>query len=59
VSGVAKDGVRNAEGYVNVASKLGLSGRRDYSSYPSYWVHGQARRGHIGWDEDRVMDHEY
>jgi hypothetical protein len=56
---VAKGGSRNAEGYVNVASQLGLSGRRDYSTYNSFWVRGQARRGHLAWDEDGVMDHEY
>lgn len=56
---VAKSGSKNAEGYVNVASQLGLSGRRDYSTYNSYWVRGQARRGEIAWDEDGVMEHEY
>lgn len=56
---VAKGGRKNAEGYVNVASQLGLSGRRDYSTYNSFWVRGQARRGHLAWDEDGVMDHEY
>jgi hypothetical protein len=56
---VAKNGRKNADGYVNVASQLGLSGRRDYSTYNSYWVRGQARRGDIEWDEDGVMDHEY
>jgi hypothetical protein len=56
---VAKSGNKNAEGYVNVASQLGLSGRRDYSTYNSFWVRGQARRGQIAWDEDGVVDHEY
>jgi hypothetical protein len=56
---VAKNRRKNADGYVNVASQLGLSGRRDYSTYNSYWVRGQARRGDIEWDEDGVMDHEY
>ena len=56
---IAKGASTNAEGYVNVASQLGLSGRRDYSTYNSYWVRGQARRGRIAWDEDGVMDHEY
>jgi hypothetical protein len=56
---VAKGGRKNAEGYVNVASQLGLSGRRDYSTYNSFWVRGQAMRGHLAWDEDGVMDHEY
>ena len=56
---VAKGAKKNAEGYVNVASQLGLSGRRDYSSYNSFWVRGRARRGELAWDEDGVMDHEY
>lgn len=56
---VAKSGRKNAEGYVNVASQLGLSGRRDHSAYNSFWVRGRARRGEIAWDEDGVMDHEY
>ncbi|KAI6790223.1 hypothetical protein KC363_g5414 [Hortaea werneckii] len=59
VKGVMKEGPRNAEGYVNVATQLGLSGRRDYSSYHSYWVRRQAMNGAIGWDEDGVMEHDY
>lgn len=34
----------NAEGYMNVASQLGLSGERDYSSYHQPWVRSQGRR---------------
>lgn len=30
---IAKSGKKNAEGYVNVGSQLGLSGRRDTSTY--------------------------
>jgi hypothetical protein len=56
---IAKGASKNAEGYFNVASQLGLSGRRDYSTYNSFWVRGQARRGRVAWDEDGVMDHEY
>ena len=56
---VSKNGVKNGEGYVYVAGQLGLSGRRDYSTYHSYWVRQQASRGEIEWDEDGVMDHEY
>lgn len=56
---IAKGASRNVEGYVNVASQLGLSGRRDYSTYNSFWVRGQARRGRLAWDEDGTMDHEY
>ncbi|KAK4540845.1 hypothetical protein LTR36_008787 [Oleoguttula mirabilis] len=59
VKQVAKSGPMNGEGYVNVASQLGLSGRRDYSTYHSHWVRRQAMRGDISWDEDGVMDHEY
>lgn len=56
---VARKGPRNAEGYVNVAAQLGLSGRRDYSSYHSYWVRRQTMNGAIGWDEDGVMSHDH
>lgn len=56
---IAKGASKNAEGYVNVAGQLGLSGHRDYSTYNSFWVRGQARRGRLAWDEDGVMDHEY
>ncbi|KAF2764075.1 hypothetical protein EJ03DRAFT_332185, partial [Teratosphaeria nubilosa] len=56
---VAKIGPVNEEGYVNVADQLGLSGRRDYSSYHSYWVRRQAESGAIAWDDDGVMEHEY
>ena len=42
---VAKSGKKNAEGYVNVASELGISGRRDYSTYHSFWVRRQIRNG--------------
>ncbi|KAK4151116.1 E3 ubiquitin-protein ligase Zswim2 [Chaetomidium leptoderma] len=34
---IQKDGKRNAEGYVNVASQLGISAQRDYSTYSSWW----------------------
>ena len=30
---IAKSGEKNEEGYVNVGSQLGLSGRRDTSTY--------------------------
>lgn len=59
---VAKNGTKNAEGYVNVASQLGISGRRDYSTYNSFWVRGRAQRGEVEWDVDGVMDmmdHDY
>ncbi|KAK3677322.1 hypothetical protein LTR78_002860 [Recurvomyces mirabilis] len=56
---VARDGPKNRDGYVNVASQLGLSGRRDYSTYHSYWVRRQAMNGEIEWDENGVMMHDY
>ncbi|KAF2840819.1 hypothetical protein M501DRAFT_917550, partial [Patellaria atrata CBS 101060] len=42
---IAKTGKVNADGYVNVASELGLTGRRDYSTYHSFWVRDQRRNG--------------
>lgn len=47
---VATNGRVNAEGYVNVASQLGLSGRRDYSTYNEYWVRQQMRRGNVDYE---------
>lgn len=44
LKGKVREGVRNGEGYVNVAGDLGLSGERDMSTYHSYWVARQ--RGH-------------
>ena len=38
---VARSGMVNNEGYVNVASQLGLSGKRDYSTYHQHWVRRQ------------------
>lgn len=34
---IERNGVRNAEGYVNVASQLGISTERDYSTYSRWW----------------------
>ena len=31
---------RGEDGYMNVAGAVGLSGRRDYSTYHQYWVNG-------------------
>lgn len=44
---IAKTGQKNSEGYVNVASQLGLSEERDYSTYHPFWVRRQARQGNI------------
>ncbi|KXS97768.1 hypothetical protein AC579_8820 [Pseudocercospora musae] len=43
VKKVAKTGKRSAEGYVNVAGQLGLSGRRDYSTYNEFWLRREGR----------------
>lgn len=45
---------RGPEGYINVAAQLGISGRRDYSSYHPHWVQRQLRRGLILEDTDDV-----
>jgi len=45
VARLAAGGDVNDEGYVNVAARLGLSGRRDYSSYNPFWVGRQRRAG--------------
>lgn len=42
---IVGSGKVNAEGYVNVAGELGLSGARDYSSYHQPW----ARRQGLGY----------
>lgn len=38
VKRINKKGKVNSDGYVNVASELGLSGRRDTSTYHQPWV---------------------
>ncbi|KAL4957868.1 hypothetical protein BDW69DRAFT_141314 [Aspergillus filifer] len=46
------------DGYINVASQVGLSGRRDYSSYHQHWV--RRRFYSSGWREDeQEYDSEY
>lgn len=47
---VATNGRVNADGYVNVASQLGLSGRRNYSTYNEYWVRQQMRNGNVDYE---------
>lgn len=56
VKGVDLKNAKTSEGYLNVASQLGLSGARDYSSYHQPWVRqqyggGRRRRrgGGSGW----------
>lgn len=48
LKGVAMGGKRNREGYVNIASQLGLSGERDYSTYNEFWVRNQLGGGGYG-----------
>lgn len=59
VAAVGGDAKQNEEGYVNVAGQLGLSGRRDYSTYNSYWVRQQLRNSEIGLDDEGAMAHDY
>ncbi|KAF4551777.1 Hypothetical protein D9617_12g036670 [Elsinoe fawcettii] len=52
---LSKNGQVGNEGYVNLASELGISGSRDYSSYHSFWVRRQRREeliAHAEYDED-------
>ncbi|KAL8931459.1 MAG: hypothetical protein Q9216_007196 [Gyalolechia sp. 2 TL-2023] len=53
-------GRKNREGYVNVAAQLGLSGRRDTSTYHQVWLRRQRARGHgYGYDDyDNDEDEE-
>jgi hypothetical protein len=44
VRNINKQGPLNEDGYVNVASQLGISTVRDYSSYSSWW--GRSGRSH-------------
>lgn len=43
---ISKSGPVGAEGYVNVAGELGLSGARDTSTYHQPWVVRQWGRGY-------------
>jgi hypothetical protein len=43
-----KGATRNEDGYLNVATQLGLSGQRDYSSYHQPWVNQRRRYGFGG-----------
>lgn len=46
LKGVKKGGRVNEEGYVNVASQLGISRERDTSSYHQHWVHREFGGGY-------------
>ncbi|KAL9004521.1 MAG: hypothetical protein Q9188_002678 [Gyalolechia gomerana] len=49
---IKTEGRKNREGYVNVASQLGLSGRRDTSTYYQPWLRRQLARGYDYDEED-------
>lgn len=59
IGGVNMTGLtKNENGYVNVASQLGLSSQRDYSTYHQFWVRrhlGSGSRGSRG----RRYDYDY
>lgn len=50
MKGLKDQGKVGRDGYVNIASGLGLSGLRDYSSYHSFWVRRERRAGRIADD---------
>ncbi|KAL1296827.1 hypothetical protein AAFC00_004452 [Neodothiora populina] len=52
VKNLDKSGAVNEDGYVNIAAQLGITGRRDFSSYNPYWVRQQRRAGVV--DEDQT-----
>lgn len=43
---IHKTGAVNVEGYVNVAGELGLSGRRDMTTYHQHWVRREFGHGY-------------
>ena len=47
---INKNGKKNAEGYVNVASQLGISGQRDMSTYHQPWVQRRFGDAYDYWD---------
>ncbi|KAG9696042.1 hypothetical protein KCU95_g3753, partial [Aureobasidium melanogenum] len=56
LKGLAKTGPKNRDGYVNVAEQVGMSSRRDYSTYHDYWVRAQRRNGLL---DDENYDYDY
>ncbi|KAK6005586.1 hypothetical protein QM012_007228 [Aureobasidium pullulans] len=56
LKGLAKTGSKNRDGYVNVADQVGMSSRRDYSTYHDYWVRRQQRNGLL---DDDDYDYDY
>ncbi|KAL4809114.1 hypothetical protein BDV18DRAFT_94740 [Aspergillus unguis] len=51
-----RQGRIGADGYVNVANQMGLSGERDYSTYHRYWVRRQSYSS--GW-LNHYYDNDY
>ena len=45
------------EGYINVGEHLGLSGKRDSSTYHGFWVRQQIRRRQLEEDEEDYVDY--
>ena len=58
VKNFSKSGPVNADGYVNIASQLGISGRRDYSIYHPFLVRREQREGRID-REDAAPHYDY
>ncbi|PWY93777.1 RING finger domain protein [Aspergillus sclerotioniger CBS 115572] len=52
---LVKEGTVSADGYLNVAEQVGLSGARDYSTYHSFWVRQQS--SYIGSPRRRHPSH--
>ncbi|KAL8745358.1 MAG: hypothetical protein Q9184_007884 [Pyrenodesmia sp. 2 TL-2023] len=58
IAKIKTEGKMNSEGYMNVASQLGLSRRRDTSTYHRYWLYRQERMGYDvgGYDDEEYED---
>ncbi|KAI4088021.1 MAG: hypothetical protein LQ344_006396 [Seirophora lacunosa] len=51
IAEIKTQGQMNSEGYVNIASQLGLSGRRDTSTYHQPWLRRQRTMGYDDYDD--------
>lgn len=58
IKGLVAGGKQGREGYVNVAGELGLSGRRDTSTYHRWWVEKMRRRRGWGGEDFEEGDEE-
>lgn len=54
---VSKNATVGRDGYVNIAQQLGISGKRDYSTYHPFWVRREHRAGRI--NDDEAEEHYY